>query len=359
MRPQPDVLIVGGGVIGLTTAYNLARDGVRVTVVDRGKVGHEASWAGAGIVPPGNPSLATSPPDQLRAVSSCMMPGLSADLRSQTGIDNGYRRCGGVDWLDPTEVTETTALWASEGLRFSAIGESRGRKGYHLPDTAQVRNPRHLRALTAACGIFHVTFRPGNGVELIERDGGVTFSDGSTVTPGAVVVTAGAWTGRLLSGVFVRPVRGQIALLRLPEPPITHIVQEDKRYTVPRDDGRVLIGSTEEPEAGFAKRTTPEAIAGLRRWAEQWVPALRSAELEAAWAGLRPSSVDGLPYIGKVPGYQSVFVAAGHFRAGIQQSPATGRALADLLQGREPVIPLASFRPDRPPQAASKAAFRS
>src|SRR6266700_4050266 len=114
MSASSDVLIIGGGVIGLTTAYFLARDGVRVTVVDKGELGREASWAGAGIIPPGNPERAVHPGDRLRAISSHMYPALSAELRERTGQDNGYVRCGGVEMGDPDP--SLLELWRNEGI---------------------------------------------------------------------------------------------------------------------------------------------------------------------------------------------------------------------------------------------------
>ena len=115
---------------------------------------------------------------------------------------------------------------------------------------------------------------------------------------------------------------------------------------MPRPDGRVLIGSTEE-DAGFDKRTTAEAIQGLLSFGISMVPALASAPLERTWAGLRPGSPDGLPYIGPIPGIENLFIAAGHFRAGIQLSPATGLVLKELFLGQPLTVPLDAFRLDR------------
>ncbi len=132
-----------------------------------------------------------------------------------------------------------------------------------------------------------------------------------------------------------------------------------KRYLVPRGDGLTLVGSTEEPEAGFEKRTTPEGIEGLLAFARQTVPPLAGATLETAWAGLRPGSPDGLPFIGRVPELDDVFVAAGHFRAGVQLSIGTAQAITELLTGKPTCVDLKAFALDRTPNVRARFAFRS
>ena len=377
MREQPVVLIIGGGVIGLTSAYFLAREGVRVAVFDRSDLGREASWAGAGIIPPGNPERTTSPVEKLRALSSAMWADFSARLREETGIDNGYLRCGGVEFLDPAEETVVDA-WREEGIRFErltppALAELEPGVSppsaipYHLPDMAQVRNPRHLRALIAACERLGVELNPGRGVASLERDGNrirsVRLESGEVREGGAFLLAAGAWSEALLAEVGARvgvhPVRGQIVLFRSPAPPIQRILLYGKKYLVPRPDGRTLAGSTEEPEAGFEKANTTGAVRHLTDLARRWVPALASAEVERTWAGLRPGSPDGLPFLGKVPGWDNLFVSTGHFRAGLQLSVASGKAVADLIRGAPPPCPVDPFRPDRAPLTDYRAAFRS
>jgi glycine oxidase len=129
-------------------------------------------------------------------------------------------------------------------------------------------------------------------------------------------------------------------------PPITRIINEGSRYLVPRDDGHVLAGSTEE-EVGFDKRTTDEAIFELTEFARGVLPALADAPIERTWAGLRPGSFDGLPYLGRLPGLKNAFVAAGHFRTGLFLSPATAVVMSQLLRGQPPDIDLAAFRVGR------------
>jgi glycine oxidase len=222
-----------------------------------------------------------------------------------------------------------------------------------LPGEAQLRNPRHLKALLASCRQRGVEV--SERCELLEFDcsggeiRGVETSQGY-LTAKFYCLTSGAWTRSLLerlgiaNGVF--PVRGQMVLFRCERPPLAHILNEGPRYLVPRDDGRVLVGSTEE-EVGFDKRNTAEAVAELTNLARELVPALAHAAVERTWAGLRPGSFDSLPYLGKIPGLANAFVAAGHFRTGLYLSPGTAVVMSDLIRGKTPEIDLAPFRVGR------------
>jgi glycine oxidase len=303
-----------------------------------------------------------------------MMPELAAELREATGIDNGYRVTGGIDI--PADEPIDTGLWTREGVEWAEVSGEQLRAvepalaagqgpAYFLPHMAQIRNPRHMQALIAATAARGVRQEGHCQAVGFERDGrritAVTTADGRRVA-GQYLVCAGAWTGPLLNEVGftldTRPIRGQIALLRTPTPALSRIVLMGKRYLVPRDDGLVLVGSTEE-DVGFDPSTTADAIGDLLRFATRLVPALGRAAVERCWAGLRPGSPDGLPTLGRVPGFDNLWVAAGHFRAGLQLSPATGLAMAEALTGRAPRIPLDPFRPDRPPAPAVRPAFRS
>jgi glycine oxidase len=393
MAKQPDVLIIGGGVIGLTTAYFLARDGVSVQLLDRSAPGTEASWAGAGIIPPGNPDGATLPYDRLRAASSRMFPELSQELQERTGIDNGYRVCGGIECFD-SGSEEAARSWSWEGIQSHPLSAVLASKiepslrlpcpaAFVLPGMAQVRNPWHLRALLAACdsvGVQIVAQMPivrfrasEQRVEVqIEtqmfrsserRVQAAVAESGEEFTAHRFLIAAGAWTDKLLASsdyrTGVHPVRGQIVLFNPRRQLLKRVVCVDKRYLVPREDGRILAGSTEEPKAGFEKRTTESGVAELQRFAIDLVPALADIPIEKSWAGLRPGSLDGLPYMGPVPGWSNAFVAAGHFRSGIQLSPGTARVMAELLTDRPLSLPLEGFRLDRPPALPVASAFRS
>ncbi len=218
----------------------------------------------------------------------------------------------------------------------------------YLPDFAQVRNPWHLRALIAACKRVGVTLRPHT-----------PFGPADLRPDRRYLLAAGAWAGEFLPALPVHPVRGQIVLFRCERPPFTRIVMHGKRYLVPRPDGRVLVGSTEEPEAGFVKANTPEGVEELKRFAFDLCPELRDAEVEATWAGLRPGSPDGLPFIGPVPGLRNVVAAVGHFRAGVQLSIGTALLVREMMGGPPASIPREAFRLDRPTEVGARMAFRS
>jgi glycine oxidase len=363
MSTHADVLILGGGVIGLTSAYSLAREGVSVAVVEKSDFGQEASWAGAGIIPPGNPDWARLPIEQLRAHSSQLFPALSAELRERTGIDNGYRRCGGIEFTVPgTEMAADE--WRSEGVSVEPLSgdqlcrlEPSLAKGLGpaclLPDMAQVRNPRHVKALLAGCQAKNVQLIANSCVHDLTKEGSQitgVLTDRETLRAGRYLVATGAWTEALLQSLGcrtgIRPVRGQIALLNTGTPLLERILLWGSRYIVPRPDGRVLVGSTEE-DAGFEKHTTAGAINELLTLGCRLVPALAHAPLERCWAGLRPGSPDGIPYIGPVPGFDNLFIAAGHFRAGIQLSPGTALVIKELFLGQVVTVPLEPFRLDR------------
>lgn len=364
MNRSGDVIIVGGGVIGLTTAYFLAKEGVRVVLCDQGRTGMEASWAGAGILPPSDLEHAQLPLDRLRAISGRLFPDLSADLFERTGIDNGFLRCGGLEFV--SHLHDAAAHeWYGRGVHTEVLSEDDWTKfepalarglgnAIHVPSMAQLRNPWHLRALRAAClSTSLVTIHESTSVRAIVATGNRAkgIDTGNEVFYGdQFVVTAGAWTGRLLEPLVCRlriePVRGQIALLNTGAPLLRRVIAWGAQYLVPRADGRMLVGSTEE-HAGFEKNNTAAGIRGLLDLAVRLAPRLAEATLEKTWAGLRPGSPDGLPFIGPAPGIDNLLVAAGHFRAGIQLSPGTALLLKEKILGQPATMPLEAFRLDR------------
>ncbi len=384
-----DVLIIGGGVIGLSLAWELARRGKSVHVIDRGEPGREASWAGAGILPAAVRRSDRHPYEQLAGLASELHPAWAERLRAASSIDTGYRRCGGLHLaLAPGEAA-ALAAWAAlqqeEGIEVECVTAEQlaelepglagthyrpttskrdsvlstpysvpsTRACYSVPHEAQLRNPRHLQALEVACRQAGATITPNCAASEIAVAANRIAAIQSAAGPlraGQYCFTSGAWTGPLLAKLGIAtgivPIRGQMVLFRCPQPPVRRIINAGSRYLVPRDDGHLLAGSTEE-EAGFDKRTTDEAIADLAAFARGLIPALAEAPIERTWAGLRPGSFDGLPYLSPLPGLANAYIAAGHFRSGLFLSPATAVVMAQLMCGETPEINLAPFRVGR------------
>jgi glycine oxidase len=227
-----------------------------------------------------------------------------------------------------------------------------------------------FEALEASCRARGVVIDHEASVTRIEVDGGrvrglaiETPVGRETVAADCYVLAAGARTGGLAAafglGIETRPIRGQIALVRLPRQPLTRVVNRGLDYLVPREDGRLLVGSTLE-DAGFDASTVPEEIARLLAMAADLLGELSAATIEKTWAGLRPGSVDGLPSIGRAPGCDNAYVAGGHFRAGLHQSTGTAVIVADLIEGRRPPLDITAFAPERrpgPPGPDSVAAY--
>lgn len=364
-----DVVVVGGGVIGLTIAREMARAGRSVTLLERGDIGRQASWAGAGILPPGyltdpadqNPE--TNPLPRWTAATHQLWPGLSAELLDETGIDNGYRRCGGIELAHDVstieELTERRRLpqtlsqqmddWEALGVAVERISTAQLRervpglatscsRGFILPDLCQVRNPHHLKALQTSCRQLGVALHPHQAADVLEiaHDRIISVRAGDTTySADQFIIAAGAWSTMLLGQnaptIQVEPVRGQIVLLKLPTRPFVEVIECGSRYLVPREDGHVLIGATEE-WVGFDPTTTAAGIDGLMAFAVELIPELADANVVRSWAGLRPHAPSARPFIGPVPGIENLHAATGHFRAGLHLSPLTAQLIAQGLE---------------------------
>jgi glycine oxidase len=346
----PDCIVVGGGIIGMLSAYELSLAGAKVTLLERGRLGREASWAGAGVLAPLHPWNTAPSLQGLIAHSQALYPDLARELHSRTGIDCEWRRSGllvlnpsiqAIRWAQgqtgaaPIE-TETLATMEPE------VGAARG--AIRIAGVAQIRNPRLLRALAADLRKRGVTVREQvevTGIQISGRRVTGVSSPARAAAAAQVVLAGGAWCGSLLEpfgpAPAIEPARGQILLYRAPEPLIRHILVRGEHYAVPRKEGRMLVGSTLE-YVGFDRSTTPEAKAALHASACAMVPALVGCPIEAHWAGLRPASARGIPCIGAHPEIDGLFMNMGHFRLGLTLAPGSARLLADLVAGRAPCV---------------------
>ncbi|MCB9949830.1 MAG: glycine oxidase ThiO [Planctomycetaceae bacterium] len=337
---MPDVVVIGGGVVGLTIAYELAQSGAQVSVLDRTEFGREASWAGAGMIPPGASAHAPQSLQSLSIAARARWPQLSAELRELTGVDNEFAECGSLLFPARENWDEEIAEWSGvphtvitdDPVTLKELAPTLSPKhgtALHLPTAAQVRNPPHLRALTAACEKLGVTILPNREATGFRQAGSqvteVETSDGN-VAADCFVVAAGAWSTDLLKStgveLDVEPVRGQIRMFKCEQQPFIPLLEVGPRYLVPRADGRVLAGSTEE-WVGFEKHTTPKGMEELHKFAIDLVPCLAEATVELTWSGLRPYSRRGFPHVGRAPNLENLLIATGHFRAGLSLSPAT------------------------------------
>jgi glycine oxidase len=374
---MPDVLILGGGVIGLSLGYELAGQGLRVRILDRGQPGMQTSWAAAGILPANKFRTKAPPMEWLQGFSAQLHAEWAARLREETGIDNGYRRSGVVHLADSSavagELLQRCERWRREGLTVKwlhstdldefepALAGAYDRCGLHgaayVAEEVQLRTPRHLKALVAACEKRGVEISTGVDAFDFEIEGqkvtAVKTSVGA-IPADRVVIASGAWTQSLTSRlglkIAVKPMRGQIVLLSTPRRIIDRIIEWivdfGYHYLQPRDDGRLLVGTTME-DVGFDRRNTAQAISGMLQFATRLAPVLGGATLEQAWCGFRPASIDGLPYLGAVPGFENAFIATGHFRHGLWLSTGTAVVMSRLIRGESPGVDLTPFRVDR------------
>lgn len=356
------VLVVGGGVIGLLSAYQLADAGLEVQVLDQRDVGREASWAGGGIVSPLYPWRYSPAVTALAHWSQDFYPQLGARLLAESGIDPEVHVTG-LYWLDLEDEDEALAWAKQEGRPLTAVDIQSVYRAVpplgpgfshavYMPGVANVRNPRLLKSLREALQRMpNVTLlenaKATGFVREAERVVGVSTESGE-LRADRVVVAAGAWSGGLLASLGlqlpVKPMKGEMILFKCAEDFLPRMVLAKGRYAIPRRDGHILVGSTLE-DVGFDKTPTQEALDSLRASAIELLPALADAEVVKHWAGLRPGSPEGIPYIGPVPGFEGLWLNCGHFRNGLVLAPASCQLLADLLLGREPIIDPAPYAP--------------
>ncbi len=355
-------IVVGGGVIGMLSAYGLAAAGRAVALLDAARTGTEASWAGGGIVSPLYPWRYSPAITALAHWSQDFYPQLGETLMQQSGIDPEVHQTG-LYWLDLEDEDEALA-WAERERRplrrvgldevhvaVPSLGKGFSRAVF-MSGVANVRNPRLLQALRAALvklpNVELIEHCPVTGfVREGERVVGVTTEKGD-IRADQVVVAAGAWSGKLLTTLGlelpVKPMKGQMILFKCAEDFLPSMVLAKRRYAIPRRDGHILVGSTLE-DVGFDKTPTHDALESLRATAIDLLPGLADAKVVKHWAGLRPASPEGIPFIGPVPGHDGLWLNCGHFRNGLVLAPASCQLLADLMTGRAPCVDPEHYAP--------------
>jgi glycine oxidase len=369
---NPDVIVLGGGVIGLAIAWRCAQRGLGVTVVDPAP-GAGAWHTAAGMLAPITElHYGETPLLQLSMESLAAYPDFAAELTGSTALPTGFLPCGtvsvGWDGADLTTLRELHAFGATLGLHAELVSGRELRRlepalaaglpgGLHAPGEHQV-DPRLLHAAlqvaASRAGVTVVT-----ATARVETAGarviGVRFDDGRALSCGTVVLAAGAWSGQVL-GVPrefrppTRPVKGQTLRLRLPGPArLSRVVRGSVKgnavYLVPRADGEIVVGASSE-EVGFDVAPRAGAVYELLRDAQTLVPELSEATLVDVSTGLRPGSPDNAPIIGE-SGLPGLVHATGHFRNGVLLTPITASAIADLVSTGSLPASVASCDPRR------------
>jgi glycine oxidase len=333
-----DVIVIGGGIIGLSLAIELRRHSATVLIVERGEPGREASHAAGGMLVdcPAETAPALQP---LATASARMYPEFVRELQAESGINVDLRDEGAIVFPATELIHEFISenpLPAPLAELEPALADHHQRQAYFLKE--RWVDPRALTSAALATAKRHgVDVSSGEDVTALEvcggRASGVTTKKTSSLA-NKIVNCAGAWSGQIAPHAFpTRPVKGQMLYLVAPARNLLkHVIRAPEAYLIPRSDGRILVGTTTE-EAGFDKTTDVATIQRLRQAAIALIPELRNAKILEDWAGLRPGTPDALPIMGETstPGY---YAATGHFRDGILLAPITAQIMADVIAGR-------------------------
>ena len=360
-----DCIIIGAGIIGMLTARELAEAGMKVCVLDQSAVGRESSWAGGGILSPLYPWRYAKPVQLLAHWSQQVYPDLVDELYQDTGIDPERQESGllvlgnheltaAQDWAASypisLEVLNSQQLRSLAPALASELIESLGQAMW-FADIGQVRNPCLLKSLRKDLEQRGVDIREQTQVEsLLIYNGKIkgVHTQAGDIEADKVIACSGAWTHDLLQltdiQVNIQPVKGQMLMYKATPELLGQIILNEDRYVIPRRDGRILVGSTLE-HAGFDKTTTQQANEDIQQAARAIIPALADYPIERHWAGLRPGTVDGVPYIYADEKVDGLFVNSGHFRNGVVLAPASARLVADLVLERPAIIDPALYKP--------------
>lgn len=356
-----DCIIVGGGLIGLLSAYLIAKQGRSVALLECGEIGRESSWAGGGILSPLYPWRYPDAVNELITWSRQHWDNFILQLQSESDIDPQSIKSGMLildheeqavasEWAKRFNVTMECIDQEQLKRKEPALGPE-PEHALWLPDVGQVRNPRLLKSLRQAATHAGVAlFEQHPATQLLTQQGKITgvICEQQRFYAPQVVVAAGAWSTKLLATVDyqlpIEPVRGQMIQFQADPSLLSHITLHQGRYVIPRRDGQILAGSTLE-YSGFDKSTDPQTRESLILAATQLVPALADCEVLTHWAGLRPGSPEGIPTIGELKHIPGLFINSGHFRNGVALSLASCQLLCNQVLNQSTIIPSHPYAP--------------
>ncbi len=343
MEETKEIIIIGGGVIGLAIAIELKRRGAEVRVISRDGQ-QAASYAAAGMLAPRAENITVAPMLELCLKSRWLYPEWIRKLEALSGIDTGYLPCGILapvsekasqekllaDYKEKIWLDRDNIGFYQPGLGKSIIG------GWWYPEDGQVDNRCLMRSLLQTAQALEINIQEGVTVKALQQKQGKIdriITSAGDIAAESYVLATGSWSSQLLP-IPVRPVKGQMLCLRMPnqphEPyPLQRVLFGDNIYLVPRQDGRLIIGATVE-EIGWTPHNTPEGIQKLLTKAIDLYPGVADWQIEQFWWGFRPGTPDELPILGVSP-CENLYLATGHYRNGILLAPITATLIGDLI----------------------------
>ncbi len=360
MTITTDITIIGGGVIGLLTAREFLTTGATVTIIEKNALGQESSWAGGGILLPLYPWRQADAITRLALQSLKLYPDLASELITDTGVDPEWTPCGLLITKNP-DITAATDWCSSNAISFQQAGaeffnclDTQAENPLWLPEIAQARNPRLVKSLKQDLIIKGAIVHEHTELTAVnvhnKRVTSINITSGQTtinqLDVNQLVISAGAWTGQLFKQFFsefacdapkIAPVKGQMLLYDARPDTLSTMVLDGDQYLIPRRDGKILAGSTVEHDE-FNKTVTTAALDRLNTFAVNLMPALKNYPLIKHWAGLRPGTEDGVPYIDKHPEVGNLSINAGHFRNGLVMGPASAQLMVDLILNRPTAV---------------------
>ncbi|MCR8644978.1 glycine oxidase ThiO [Paenibacillus sp. N1-5-1-14] len=364
MHRSVDVVIIGGGVIGCSIAYQLAKRGIQAIILEKDRIASGASSAAAGMLGAQSEQFQSPALFDLARQSRAMFPSLATELREASGIDIGFMQFGMLKVaLSPNEAAElqlTTSKQLSVGEQAEWLDAYAARQlepelsdhiigAMHIPGDGHVVAPDLTQAFARSSIRHGVEIREfAEVLQLLHRDGqieGVKTSK-ETLYCKQVIVATGAMTQPFFAKVGVHvpiyPVKGECFAVRMAKPLFQKTIYTESCYLVPKRSGEILIGATTTPNCWDTK-VTLQGLVTLFERAQQLIPAIRHTEWSRTWAGLRPQTATGMPYMGEHPQLRGLFLAAGHYRNGILLSPITGHIMAELITGHTPIQDIRLF----------------